>query len=201
MITPPPPRPADASVTRLLQEWTRGDPEAMDAVLPHLVEELRRTARRLMRGEAADHTLQPTALVHELYLRLRGRESVSWQSRAQFFGFAAEAMRRILVDHARARERRKRGGGWVRVDLAGTSAEVDRGGLPDAELMALDRALERLAALDERQCRVVELRYFLGLTVEQVAEALELSVPTVYRDWALARAWLYRELRGDSDSR
>lgn len=196
MISTPPPGLPDATVTRLLQEWTQGDPEAMDAVLPQVVDELRSTARRLMSRESVAHTLQPTALVHELYLHLRGRQTVSWKSRAHFFGFAAEAMRRILVDHARARERRKRGGGWVRVGLDETLGRADRRDLPDADLMALDEALERLAELDERQCRVVELRYFLGLTVEQVAEALELSVPTVYRDWALARAWLYRELRG-----
>lgn len=185
---------AERTVTRLLLKWTQGTPEAVDEVVPRVLAELRRTARTLMSREAVDHTLQPTALVHELYLRLRGRDRATWQSRAHFFGFAAEAMRRILIDHARSRDRRKRGAGWERVGLDEVLAPGEPRRLSDEDLLALDAALAKLAELDDRQCRVVELRYFLGLTVEEVAEALDLSPATVHRDWALARAWLYREL-------
>lgn len=185
---------AERTVTRLLLRWTGGDPAAIDDVVPEVLAELQRIARGLMRRESPDHTLQPTALVHELYLRLRGSRTVSWKNRAHFFSFAGEAMRRILVDHARARGSRKRGAGWCRVELEESLEMGVAGSMPDAKLLALDAALERLGELDERQCRIVELRFFLGMSVEEVSQALDLSPTTIHRDWALARSWLYREL-------
>lgn len=188
------PGPEDATVTRMLQEWSRGDPEAMDDVVAMVVDQLRQTARSLMRRESVDHTLQPTALVHELYIRLRGRRTVSWHNRTHFLRFAAETMRRILIDHTRTRTRAKRGTGQRTVALDEILAAAPGPALEPADLLALDAALERLARLDPRQCQVVELRFFLGLSMEQVAETLEIGLATAYRDWAAARAWLFREL-------
>jgi RNA polymerase sigma factor (TIGR02999 family) len=164
--------------------------ERLDDLLPQIYDDLRKLAARYLRGERAGHTLQPTALVHDAYLRLAGRDVVTWQNRAQLFAVAAQAMRHALVDHARGRLREKRGGGAIRVTL---DDEALGAGEPDADLVALDDALRALEALDPQKSRVVELRYFGGLTIEETARVLALSPATVKRDWTLARAWLRRE--------
>jgi RNA polymerase sigma factor (TIGR02999 family) len=178
-------------ITHLLLAWGDGDESALEALAPLVEEELRRRAHRYMSGERAGHTLQTTALVNEAYLRLVDSQRVRWQNRAHFFAVSAQLMRRILVDFARSRGYQKRGGGVQHVELeeAAVVAE-DRG----AELVALDEALKALAELDERQSRVVELRYFGGLSVEETGEVLNVSSATVRRDWTFARAWLQREL-------
>ncbi len=181
-----------SDVTRMLREWSAGDPSAADRLLPVVYGELRRLAAACLRRERSGHTLQPTALVNEAWLRLAD-QSTPWQNRAHFLGVAAGAMRRILVDHARRRQAKKRGGEVLRVTLtdgvaAGPGNELD--------LVRLDEALERLAALDERQARMVTMRFFAGLTVEETAEALDVSEKTVKRDWAAAKAFLLRELGG-----
>ena len=178
-------------ISRLLVAWSDGDESALAALAPLVHEELRRLAHRYMRGERAGHTLQTTALVNEAYLRLIDWKNVRWQNRAHFFAVSAQLMRRILVDFARSRGYHKRGGGVraVALDEAAVVAD-DRG----AEMVALDEALDALAELDARQARVVELRYFGGLSVEETAEVLKVSPATVRRDWSLARAWLHREL-------
>jgi RNA polymerase sigma factor (TIGR02999 family) len=183
--------PGDAKpVTELLLAWGRGDETARDELVGAVYAELRRRAGAYLRRERPGHTLQPTALVNEVYLRLVDQKSVRWESRSQFFGLAAQLMRRILVDHARSRRAGKRGGGLMPVtfdeELAGPGAGVD--------VAALDDALVALAALDPRQGRVVELRYFGGLSIEETAEVLGLSAATVKREWTMARAWLHREL-------
>jgi RNA polymerase sigma-70 factor, ECF subfamily len=165
---------------------------ARDALLPVVYEELRRQARRAMRREDAGHTLQPTALVHEAYLRLIDQRRAHWESRSQFFAVAAQAMRRILVDHARTRGRDKRGGGATPVTLADADAAVESGDAVDA--LALDDALTRFAAIDPAKARLVELRYFGGLSIPEAAAALGISQATAGREWAVARAWLRREL-------
>jgi RNA polymerase sigma-70 factor, ECF subfamily len=179
-------------ITQLLLDWSRGDRAAFDELVPVVYGELRRLARHYMRGERGGHTLQTTALVNEAYLRLVRHENVAWQSRAHFFGMAAQAMRRVLVDHARSRGYAKRGGGAVRVTL-------DDGALVAAgraeEVIALDEALARLEALDPRKARVVELRFFAGLSNEEAAEALGVAEVTVRREWRTAKAWLLREIR------
>jgi len=182
-----------ANVTELLQAWSDGDKAALDQLLPVVYDELRRQASRYLRRELAGHTLQTTALVNEAYLRLVDQKNVHWQNRAQFFGIAAQLMRRILVDHARSKQRAKRGGGDFRVTLDEAMAIA-----PDREvdLIALDAALDRLAQIDEQQSKVVELRFFSGLNVEETAEALRVSPATVKRDWSVAKAWLYREITG-----
>lgn len=184
---------AAGEVTRLLRAVADGDHSAEDRLIPLVYGELRRLAGRYMRGEAPGHTLQATALVHEAYLRLV-RSSVSdWQNRSHFFAVAATIMRRILVDSARARRADKRGGPheWRAETLQEPASLL----IHDAErVLAIDSALERLAALDGRQCKIVELRYFAGMTVEEVAHALDISPRTVKREWQLARAWLYGEL-------
>lgn len=182
-------------VTKLLQAMEAGDPTAADRLIPLLYDELRVLAGRLMRAERPDHTLQPTALVHEAYLRLVDQRQVQWQGRAHFLGLAARMMRRVLVDHARARATAKRGGEQVRVTLDDETLASDERGL---ELLALDEALERLAEEDPRAGRVVELRFFGGLTVEETAGVLETSPVTVKRDWQYARAWLSRALSEDA---
>lgn len=164
-----------------------------DELFPLVYAELRRIAAREMRREKPGRTLQTTALVHEAYLRLLKDASLSFENRAHFLGVAARAMREILIEHARARSARKRGGGAVRLTLDDLVAPVSS---PSIDVLALDEALQRLARLDERHARVVELRYFGGLSVEETAAALELSPATVKRDWTLARAWLFRELAG-----
>jgi RNA polymerase sigma factor (TIGR02999 family) len=177
-------------ITRSLERFRNGDRAAIDGLLPVVYEELRKLAASALRDERSDHTLQPTALVHEAYLRMLGEASVSWESRAHFFGFAAHVMRNVLVDHARARRRAKRGGGAVHVafDEALGIAQVR-----DAEIVALDEALSTLSTFDETKARVVELRYFGGLTIEETAEVLGVSPATVKREWTVARAWLHRE--------
>ena len=183
------------NVTQLLVGWGKGDKAALDQLLPLVYEELRRQAARYLRRERAGHTLQTTALIHEAYLRLVDQRNVQWQNRAQFFGIAAQLMRRILVDHARTKKRAKRGGSDIRVSLGDAlgSSKVQ-----DLDVVALDEALDRLAEFDEQQSRIVELRFFSGLTVEETAEVLAISPATVKRDWSVARAWLHREISGQA---
>jgi RNA polymerase sigma factor (TIGR02999 family) len=180
-------------VTRLLERWGAGDRDAVGELIPLVYQELHAMARGYMRGERPGHTLQCTALVHEAYVRLAAIDSVKWQNRAQFFAVSARVMRHILVDHARARAASKRGGDVeiVRLDDVLTVPAPD-----DVDMVALDRSLDKLAALDERKVRVVELRYFCGLSVEETAEATGCSPMTVKRDWAVAKAWLFRDLSG-----
>lgn len=183
------------NVTGLLIAWSDGSKQALDMLMPIVFDELRRQAAGYLRRERAGHTLQTTALVNEAYLRLVDQKHVRWQNRAHFFGIAAQLMRRILVDHARAKHRAKRGGADLRVTLdetmvVGRDREID--------LVALDEALDRLAKLDPQQGRVVELRFFGGLNVEETAEVLRISPATVKRDWSVAKAWLYREISGDT---
>ena len=180
------------NITRLLKEWSDGQRDALDRLLPFVYDELRRQASRYLRRERPDHTLQTTALIHEAYLKLIDQRNVDWQSRAHFFGIAAQAMRRILVDHARTRKREKRGGDDVKLQL--DDAINVSGKERSIDLVALDEALERLATFDERQARVVELRYFSGMTEGDTAEVLGISPATVRRDWSLAKAWLYQQL-------
>ena len=179
-------------VTGLLADLSAGNDRALDELLPIVYGELRRQAARHLRRERGGHTLQPTALVNEAFLRLVEQRDVQWQNRAHFFAIAAQAMRRILVDHARAHRRLKRGGDQARVtlDVAVIAAESRA-----IDLQALDEALERLAALDERQARVVELRFFGGLSVPETAEVLQISAATVKREWSMAKAWLHAELQ------
>ena len=181
-------------VTQLLRRWSAGDAASLDALLPLVYDELRRRAGAYLRNERAGHTLQPTALVHEAYLKLVGGSTIDWKDRAHFFGVAARAMRQVLVDHARARDTVKRGEGQVRVELdaAGDVAAPAR----SLDLLDLDRALSKLAALDERQSRLVELRLFAGLTIEESAEVLRISHATVSREWKHAEVWLQREMAG-----
>lgn len=179
------------NITKLLIDWRNGDQEALNQLMPLVYEELRRMANYYMRNERKGHTLQTSALVNEAYLRLVDHENIEWQNRSHFFGLAAQAMRRILVDHARSRNYQKRGGEAERVSLdeAATFAEERA-----TELIALDEALQELAKLDARKSQIVEMRYFGGLTGEEVAEALGISTATVSRDWETAKAWLLREL-------
>lgn len=181
----------DHDVTRILEAITAGDQRAGDELFAVVYDELRAIAGKLMRQERSDHTLQPTAVVHEAYLRLFGSEAPRWENRAHFFGTAAEAMRRILVDHARRKLSLKRGGDRQRVAIADLP-ETAHGELED--ILALDQALGRLEARDETMARVVKLRYFAGLSVEQTAEAMEMSKRSVNRAWTGARAWLRREI-------
>jgi RNA polymerase sigma factor (TIGR02999 family) len=184
---------AQGEVTRLLAQLGGGGPGSLDRLIPILYDELRRIARRQMRGERSEHTLDTTALVHEAYVKLVGLDRMSWQNRAHFLAVAAQAMRRVLVDHAVGRRAQKRGGARRRVPLE----EVDiRGAQPVETLVALDTALTRLESVDVRLSRVVECRYFGGLSVEETAAALDVSPATVKRDWSVARAWLNRELQG-----
>lgn len=178
-------------VTGLLRRWSDGDKEALQELMPVVYGELRKLAGQYLSIERKDHTLQPTALVHEAFLRLVGQKDVVWQNRSHFFGIAAQMMRRILVDHARRRMAAKRDAG-LRIELAQPGADdpSDR----EPELLALDEALTRLEALDARQARIVELRFFGGLTVEETAEIAGISTATVKREWRTARAWLRREL-------
>lgn len=176
-----------------LQRAARGDANALDRLFPVVYQALRQQAAGYLRGERAGHTLQPTALAHEVYLRLAGRRDYPWQNRAHFMAVAARAMRHILVDHARRKRARKRGGGDAPVVL--DTGVLAAAGVP-VEFDDLDRALDDLARLSERQARVVELRYFGGLSIEETGEVLGVSPITVKRDWATARAWLYRELSG-----
>jgi RNA polymerase sigma-70 factor, ECF subfamily len=182
---------ASAEVTLLLTELTKGNQEARSKIIPLVYEELRRMAGRYMRRERADHTLQSTALVHEAYLKLV-EQSVDWQSRAHFFAIAAQVMRRILVDHARGHLRAKRGGGQPVIALDEALVFSPERSF---ELVEVDAALQRLAESDLRQAKIVELRFFGGLTVEETAEILGISPKTVKRDWSVAKAWLHGELK------
>ena len=186
-----------ADVTQWLIDSARSDKRALDQMLPVLYGELHRLAVHYLGREEVGHTLQPTALVHEAYLRLIDQRRADWQNRAQFLGLAAGMMRRILVNHARDRVARKRGGGAAQVSL---SMVESPSGQPDVELIALEGALERLAALDPRKSRVVELKFFGGLTTEEIAEVLQVSGATVEREWSFARAWLYSAIEGEETS-
>lgn len=189
-MTEDPEATARAQVSQLLADWAGGDPSAREQLVPVVYGELRRLAHHYMRGERAGHTLQTTALVNEVYVRLAGIDALQWRDRTHFFAMAATLMRRVLVDYARQRGRDKRGGGVsvtsLNENVVAATSSVD--------IVALDEALDRLAAIDPQQCRVVELRFFVGLSVEETAEALSISPATVKRDWATAKLWLYREL-------
>lgn len=181
-------------ITLILQQIEGGDPKAQDRLLELVYSELRKLASAKLSREYASHTLQPTALVHEAWLRLGGDEQPAWQNRAHFFGAAAEAMRRILIDRARKRHAVRHGGGMQRVDLDGPGIEVAAPGSDD-ELLALNEVLERFTSEHPRKGQLVKLRYFAGLTIEQAAEVMNVSTPTAKRDWAFARAWLYAALK------
>jgi RNA polymerase sigma factor (TIGR02999 family) len=180
-----------ADVTQLLLAWSSGNREALDQLLPLVYHELRKIAERYLKRERSGHTLQTTALVHEAYLKLIDQRQVQWQNRAHFFGIAAQAMRRILVDHARSRQTGKRGSGGVRITLDENLKVSDERA---TDLLALDDALNALAQLDPQKSRIVELRYFGGLSIEETAGVLALGTATVIRQWRLARAWLYGEI-------
>lgn len=184
-----------ADVTGLLLLWSEGDVDARAELIPLIYAELRRRAAALLGGERPDHTLQPTALIHEAYQRLVDQRRVQWRNRAQFFAVAAGLMRRILVDHARRRRALRRGGAAGRETLGEEAAAAPVAG-PDAEVLGVDAALSELAALDPEQARIVELRFFGGLSVQEVAAVMGTSRATVHRDWAMARAWLRRRLEG-----
>ncbi len=179
----------EGDITALLKDWSGGDREALERLIPAVYGELKRLAASYLRSERPDHTLQPTALVHEAFLKLQGQRSVIWSNRGHFFGIAARIMRRILVDHARRRGAAKRDGAVLRLTLVDAGSD-DRA----PELISLDSALTRLEQLDPQQARVVELRFFGGLTVEETAEASGISTATVKREWRTARAWLRREI-------
>jgi RNA polymerase sigma factor (TIGR02999 family) len=179
-------------ITEILQDWSDGKQEASHALLPLVYDELHRQAARFLRRERIGHTLQTTALIHETYLKLIDQREVNWQNRAHFFGIAAQAMRRILVDYAKTRHREKRGGADENLPLEAATLAVS--GEREIDLEELDQALTRLAAMDKRQASVVELRYFGGLSIEETAEVLRISQATVKSDWKLAKAWLYQEI-------
>ncbi len=180
-----------SEITQLLVEWSNGNQGALEKLLPLVERELHRLAHSYMRREDPDHTLQTTALINETYLRLIDQRKVQWQNRAHFFGISAQIMRRILSNYARDQNRAKRGGGATQVSLSGIAVISNE---KSKELVALDEALKRLAVEDERKSRVVELRYFGGLSVEETAEVLNVSAITVMRDWKFAKAWLHREV-------
>lgn len=190
------PASSDNQVTELLRRWSGGDTAARDALIPVVYDELRRLARHFLASQRSAHTLQSTALVHEAYLRLAGREDVHWENRAHFFAVAAQLMRRILVDHARKRNAAKRGAHNLTLSVEESVA------LPaqrEVDLVVLDEALNTLAALDQRQSRIVELRFFGGLTIKDTSRVLEMSPATVKREWATARAWLCAEMHHEAD--
>ncbi len=179
-------------VTQMLKEWSDGDQNIFDKLMPLVYEELRRQASRYLRKERSNHTLQTTALIHEAYLKLIDQKNVEWQNRAHFFAIAAQAMRRILVDYARERHRTKRGGAAENLPLEKAAFIVSKE--KSLDLVALDEALTRLAKFDERQARVVELKFFSGLDIDETAEVLGVSNATVRRDWNMAKAWLHQEI-------
>lgn len=186
-------------LTRLLLAWSNGDERALDKLTPLVYDELRRLARRYLRRERSGHSLQATALVHEAFIRLIDQQQTPWESRLHFFGIAAQLMRQILVEHARSRQAAKRGGGALRLSLSQAGAIFPD---PDVDLVALDDALNLLARIDPQKSRLVELRFFSGLTIEETAEALGVSPATVIRQWRLAKAWLYREIKkGEASAR
>jgi RNA polymerase sigma factor (TIGR02999 family) len=182
-------------ITRMLADYRGGDRDAFGRLLPLLYGELRRIAARRLRGERSGHTLQPTDLVHEAYLKLADQRDARWQNRAHFYGAAARVMRNILVDYARTRLAGKRGGGAVRVTLVDAFVGSDA---PDVDVIALDDALRALAEFDPQKCRIVELRYFGGLSIEETAEAVGISTATVKREWTVAKVWLHQRLTGGS---
>ncbi|HEX8249329.1 MAG TPA: sigma-70 family RNA polymerase sigma factor [Pyrinomonadaceae bacterium] len=184
-------QPASQEITQLLLAWGSGDKAALDALMPIVYDELRKLAKRYMRRQNPDHTLQTTALVNEAYLRLIDSSRVRWQDRTHFFAISAQLMRRILVDFARAKNSRKRGGEQIQITL---DERIEAPFEKEMNLVALDEALQNLAKLSQRQSQIVELRYFGGLSEEEISETMEISTRTVRRDWSLARAWLYREL-------
>lgn len=186
------------AVSDLLRAWGRGNVDARDHLLPLVYRELKQRAAAYLRHERRDHTLQPTALVNEAYLRLVGQERVAWQNRAHFFGIAAQMMRRILIDHAREHRAAKRPGAGLRVAL---DDHIGARGPIDCEVLLLDRALGELARLDERQARIVELRYFGGMSEQEVASVMLLSRATVTREWQSARAWLFRRMTKGQEPR
>ena len=188
--------PSPSEVTRLLKDWSSGDSTALDQLIPIVYDELRAVAARYLRRERQDHTLQPTALVNEAYLRLIDQKQVQWQNRAHFVGVAAQMMRRILVDHAKSHNRAKRGGGAGKVSLDEAVALSEERA---ADLVELDQALTDLETFDKRKSRVVEMRYFGGLSVEETAEVLKVSLITVARDWKLAKAWLYTRIEDSGE--
>jgi RNA polymerase sigma factor (TIGR02999 family) len=181
-----------SEITGLLLQWSEGDPEALGRLMPLIYAELRRLAEAQLRREHRDHTLDPSALVHELYLRLVDQRRAKWENRNQFFGIAARLMRRILVDYARARHATKRGGSAVLVSLDAAAEAPNDPSIED--VLAVDDALQRLAAIDPDQVQIVELRFFAGLSVEETAQVVDRSTRTVKREWRLAKAWLSREL-------
>jgi RNA polymerase sigma factor (TIGR02999 family) len=178
-------------ITQLLLAWGKGDQNAFDALVPLVYDELRKLARNYMRGQPAGHTLQTTALVNEAYLRLIDSSRVNWQNRTHFFAVSAQLMRRVLVDFARAKASQKRGGERIQITL---DEKIEAASGENTDLVALDEALQELAKLNARQSQIVELRYFGGLSEEEIAETLKISTRTVRRDWSIARAWLYRKL-------
>ena len=188
--------PDTPEITRLLEAWSSGDPDAAEQVLPLVYDELKAIARNYFRRERRDHTLQATALVHEAWVRLVESSGARFESRSHFVGLLAHVMRRVLVDHARGHNRAKRGGQAARVTLVESDAVVG----PEIELMELDEALDRLAGMDPRRAKIVELRFFGGLSIDETAEALDISPKTVTRQWRLARAWLHRRLAEGSAS-
>jgi RNA polymerase sigma factor (TIGR02999 family) len=183
----------EIGITQLLLKWSEGDETALDRLTPLVYDELRQLARGYLRRHAFQNSLEPTVIVHEAWLKLVDRQQVAWQSRAQFFGLAATIMRRLLVDHMREHQAAKRGGGLPDLSLSVVAADASHG-VEEIDLLALDEALGRLAGINPRRCRVVELRFFGGLTNPETAAALGVSEVTVERDWKLARAWLYNEL-------
>lgn len=185
---------SEPDVTELLLEWQQGDRAALDRLTPLVYDELRRIAHRYMQRERGGHTLETTALVNEAYLRLVGQQKIEWQNRAHFFAVTAQVMRRLLIDHARRRHYAKRGGEAQQVSLGEASGMSQPRA---AELVALDEALDELARLDPRKSRIVELRYFGGLSLEETADALDISAMTVRRDWRAAKAWLYKAVMSD----
>jgi len=179
-------------ITQMLREWSGGNREALEDLMPLVYDELHKQAARFLSRERADHTLQATALIHETYIKLVDQREVNWESRTHFFAIAANLMRRILVDYARRKNREKRGGDVVKLTLE--EAVLVVGKEKSVDLMALDEALTKLEKIDEQQARIVELRYFGGMTLEETAEALQISRTTVADDWSMAKAWLHREL-------
>ena len=180
------------NVTDLLIDWSKGDQEALNKLMPLVYDELHRLASRYLRHEHPGHTLQTTALVHEAYLKLVDQKNMTWQNRVQFFAASSQVMRHILVDHARSRRAFKRGGNYFRLSLDEARISADE---KDGDLLTLNEALNNLAAIDSQQSRVVELRVFGGLTVEETAEALRISPRTVKREWSMAKAWLHKKIR------
>ena len=185
---------AQHEVTQILNDWSGGDAKAQERLMPFVYDELRRLARSFLAQERGDHTLQPTALVHEAYVRLVDQTRVNWQNRAHFYGIASRMMRRVLVDHARAHAAEKRGGGAIRLSIDDVQVPLEQRA---ADFVALDEALEKLSQFDERKGKVVEMRFFGGLNDEEIAEVLGVTSRTVLRDWKKARLWLYRELSND----